>query len=158
VTLSASDLVGEWEVDVTRRPTAIDRHVGGRVRMRRLMVKMSQGKLGTALNVTFQQVQKYENGTNRISASRLQQIAGILGVSVEFFFDGAPAAPGAIEQAAPGCDAYLLTTDGLKLLRAYRVIKEKRIRQRLVEFMQAFSESELVREDHIHDRAFEEPR
>src|SRR6266478_9270897 len=68
----------------------IDRHVGNRVRMRRKMLSMSQTKLGDALGITFQQVQKYENGTNRIGASRLEQISHVLQVPVAFFFEGAP--------------------------------------------------------------------
>jgi transcriptional regulator with XRE-family HTH domain len=77
-----------------REPNATDRHVGGRVRMRRMMLGMSQEKLGDALGLTFQQVQKYEKGTNRVGASRLQQIAHILQTPVGFFFDGAPAISG----------------------------------------------------------------
>ena len=71
-------------------PNPIDRHVGSRVRMRRMLAGVSQEKLGEALGLTFQQVQKYEKGANRISASRLQQIAKMLEVPVSFFFDGAP--------------------------------------------------------------------
>src|SRR5215212_7547401 len=74
----------------TKAPNPTDRHVGSRVRMRRMMLSMSQEKLGDALGLTFQQVQKYEKGTNRIGASRLQQIANILQVPVAFFFEGAP--------------------------------------------------------------------
>jgi transcriptional regulator with XRE-family HTH domain len=68
----------------------VDKHVGKRVRMRRLMLNMSQTALGEAVGVSFQQVQKYENGVNRIGASRLQHIARILGVPAAFLFDGAP--------------------------------------------------------------------
>src|SRR3954468_15383406 len=71
-------------------PNPIDRHVGSRVRMRRMMIGMSQERLGDALGLTFQQVQKYEKGTNRIGASRLQQIAEILQVPVSYFFEGSP--------------------------------------------------------------------
>jgi transcriptional regulator with XRE-family HTH domain len=71
-------------------PNPIDKHVGSRVRMRRIMLAMSQEKLGDAIGLTFQQVQKYEKGTNRIGASRLQQIAGALQVPAAFFFEGAP--------------------------------------------------------------------
>src|SRR5450759_3961846 len=71
-------------------PNPIDKHVGSRVRMRRMMLSMSQEKLGDGLGITFQQVQKYEKGTNRIGASRLQQISNILQVPVAFFFEGAP--------------------------------------------------------------------
>src|SRR6201988_1083560 len=73
-----------------KAPNPIDKHVGSRVRMRRMMLGMSQEKLGDALSLTFQQVQKYEKGTNRIGASRLQQISQILQVPVAFFFEGAP--------------------------------------------------------------------
>jgi transcriptional regulator with XRE-family HTH domain len=67
-------------------PNPVDKHVGSRVRMRRVMLGMSQEKLGRALGITFQQVQKYEKGTNRIGASRLQHIARVLQVPVAFFF------------------------------------------------------------------------
>src|SRR5438132_9700768 len=79
---------------VKKAPNPIDKHVGSRVRMRRMMLGMSQEKLGDALGITFQQVQKYEKGTNRISASRLQHISQILQVPVAFFFEGAPHQPG----------------------------------------------------------------
>src|SRR5271166_4294179 len=77
-----------------KTPNPIDKHVGARVRMRRLILGMSQGKLGEALNVTFQQVQKYEKGANRIGASRLQQLARVLEVPPAFFFEGAPSGDG----------------------------------------------------------------
>src|SRR6187431_2197672 len=75
---------------IKKAPNPTDKHVGARVRMRRMMLAMSQEKLGDALGLTFQQVQKYEKGTNRIGASRLQQISHILQVPVAFFFEGAP--------------------------------------------------------------------
>src|SRR3954466_6269775 len=75
-------------------PNPVDKHVGSRVRMRRMMLGMSQEKLGDSLGLTFQQVQKYEKGTNRIGASRLQQISIILQVPVGFLFEGAPSPPG----------------------------------------------------------------
>src|SRR5580704_14977680 len=74
----------------TKHPHPTDKHVGNRVRMRRLMLGMSQEKLADQLGLTFQQVQKYEKGTNRISASRLQEISHVLEVPVPFFFEGAP--------------------------------------------------------------------
>jgi transcriptional regulator with XRE-family HTH domain len=73
-----------------KSPGPVDRHIGSRVRTRRIMLGMSQEKLAEALGLTFQQVQKYERGTNRIGASRLLHIASILDVSIEFFFDGLP--------------------------------------------------------------------
>ena len=75
---------------VAKAPNPVDKHVGNRVRMRRKMLAMSQEKLGAALGLTFQQVQKYERGTNRMGASRLQQMSDILQVPVAFFFEGAP--------------------------------------------------------------------
>ena len=69
-------------------PNQTDKHVGGRVRMGRLKLEMSQSKLGEAVGLTFQQIQKYEKGTNRVGASRLQQFSNILGVPGSFFFEG----------------------------------------------------------------------
>src|SRR3712207_6060540 len=89
-----------------KSPSPIDKHVGSRVRMRRMLVGMSQERLGEALKITFQQVQKYEKGTNRISASRLQQIANVLGVTIDFFYEGATSDGTA---AAPDATAVLLT-------------------------------------------------
>ena len=86
---------------VKKIPNPIDRHVGSRVRMRRVMLGMSQEKLGGALGLTFQQVQKYEKGTNRIGASRLQQISRTLDVPPAFFFEGAPSFE-AMTNPAPG--------------------------------------------------------
>src|ERR1700692_3098236 len=80
-----------------KAPNPIDKHVGSRVRMRRMMLSMSQEKRGGPLGLTFQQVQKYEKGTNRIGASRLQQISHILQVPVAFFFEGAPSLHGPTE-------------------------------------------------------------
>src|SRR5262252_9255692 len=103
-----------------KAPNAIDQHVGSRVRMRRLMLAMSQEKLGGALGLTFQQVQKYEKGANRIGASRLQQISHILQVPVAFFFEGAPTPVGQPDgaEAAPSptyVSDFLATSDGLAL-------------------------------------------
>ena len=75
-----------------KAPNPVDKYVGSRVRMRRIMLGMSQEKLGEALDLTFQQIQKYEKGTNRIGASRLQQISDILQVPVSFLFEGGPTA------------------------------------------------------------------
>src|SRR5690349_22462530 len=101
-----------------KAPNPIDKHVGSRVRMRRMMLSMSQEKLGDALGLTFQQVQKYEKGTNRIGASRLQQISTILQVPVAFFFEGVPevATGRAQSKDAPSpsyVSDFLATSDGL---------------------------------------------
>src|SRR5947209_908848 len=109
---------------VKKTPNPIDKHVGSRVRMRRMMLSMSQEKLGGALGLTFQQVQKYEKGTNRIGASRLQQISHILQVPVAFFFEGAPSVPSTPQAAetAPSpayVTNFLATSDGLALTKAF---------------------------------------
>ncbi|MFL9824373.1 helix-turn-helix domain-containing protein [Rhodoplanes sp. SY1] len=121
-----------------KSPNPIDQHVGSRVRMRRLMVGMSQEKLGDALDLTFQQVQKYEKGTNRIGASRLQQIAGILHVPVAFFFEGAPELddddrPTGVESVSPAVVSdFLATVDGLALTRAFMQIADPKLRRSIV--------------------------
>ena len=111
-------------------PNPTDKHVGSRVRMRRLMLDMSQEKLGGALGLTFQQVQKYEKGTNRIGASRLQAIAHILQVTISFFFDGLPGP--SIKGDAPSpayVSDFLATADGLALVRAFTRIKDPKLRR-----------------------------
>src|SRR5712692_8004482 len=128
--------VKEIEIVMTKKtPNPVDKHVGSRVRMRRMMVGMSQEKLGDALGLTFQQVQKYEKGTNRIGASRLQQISHILQVPVAFFFEGAPHVPGGTsgmgDAPSPAyVSDFLASSDGLALTKAFRRIKEPRLRRR----------------------------
>lgn len=123
-----------------KAPNPIDKHVGSRVRMRRMMLSMSQEKLGDALGLTFQQVQKYEKGTNRIGASRLQQIAHILQVPVSFFFEGAPhsAGHGGMNEApSPAYVAdFLATSDGLSLTKAFMRIKSSKLRRRIVDLVE----------------------
>ena len=123
-----------------KAPNPIDKHVGSRVRMRRMMLSMSQEKLGDALGLTFQQVQKYEKGTNRIGASRLQQIAHILQVPISFFFEGAPhsAGHGGMNEApSPAYVAdFLATSDGLSLTKAFMRIKSSKLRRRIVDLVE----------------------
>jgi transcriptional regulator with XRE-family HTH domain len=120
-----------------KSPNSIDRHVGNRVRMRRLMLGMSQTKLGDALGLTCQQVQKYEKGMNRIGASRLQQMFQILQVPPAFFFEGAPNTHrqpdghGDTFSCAYVSD-FLATSDGLALTKAFVQIKEPAIRRSIV--------------------------
>ncbi len=126
---------------VKKAPNPIDKHVGSRVRMRRMMLSMSQEKLGDALGLTFQQVQKYEKGTNRIGASRLQQISTILQVPVAFFFEGAPdmpgPAPGGKEAPSPAYVAdFLATSDGLALTKAFMRITDAKLRRRIVDLVE----------------------
>lgn len=133
-----------------KSPNPIDKHVGSRVRMRRMMIGMSQERLGEALGLTFQQVQKYEKGTNRIGASRLHQIASILGVQVEFFYEGAPQLEGAPPPedgfSEPPTPAYvsdfLSTSDGLHLMRAFVRVKDGKVRRRIVDLVEALAPAE----------------
>ncbi|HMK69435.1 MAG TPA: helix-turn-helix transcriptional regulator [Xanthobacteraceae bacterium] len=131
-----------------KAPNPIDKHVGSRVRMRRMMLGMSQEKLGDALDLTFQQVQKYEKGTNRIGASRLQQISHILQVPVSFFFDGAPAAAGATRPEGTGeapspayISDFLATSDGLALTKAFMRIGDSKLRRRIVDLVEQIAGS-----------------
>ena len=126
-----------------KAPNPTDKHVGSRVRMRRMMLGMSQEKLGNSLGLTFQQVQKYEKGTNRIGASRLQQISHILQVPVAFFFEGAPAVAGAVrvdgvgEAPSPAyVSDFLATSDGLALTKAFMRIEDSKLRRRIVDLVE----------------------
>jgi transcriptional regulator with XRE-family HTH domain len=125
----------------SKAPNPVDKHVGSRVRMRRLMVGMSQEKLGEALGLTFQQIQKYEKGTNRIGASRIQQIADILQVPVSFLFEGAPAialiAEGFGIAPSPAYVAdFLATSEGLALVRAFSRISDIKLRRAIVDMVE----------------------
>ncbi len=129
---------------VQKVPNPIDRHVGSRVRMRRMLAGFSQEKLGESLGVTFQQVQKYEKGSNRISASRLQQIAKILDVTVSFFFDGAPGGDTpqsgfADSGAATYVSDFLATSEGVQLNKAFLAIKDPKIRRRIIDLVESLA-------------------
>ena len=116
-------------------PNPVDKHVGNRVRMRRMTIGMSQEKLGNALGLTFQQVQKYEKGTNRISASRLHRLASILQVTVPFFFEGAPQQSARSHGKAEPPDfvnEFLATHDGLTLTKAFMQIEDAKLRRKIV--------------------------
>jgi transcriptional regulator with XRE-family HTH domain len=132
-----------------KAPNPIDKHVGSRVRMRRMMLTMSQEKLGDALGLTFQQVQKYEKGTNRIGASRLQQISNILQVPVAFFFEGAPNLPGSSRSDGMGeapspayVSDFLATSDGLALTKAFMRITDSKLRRRIVDLVEQIAGEE----------------
>jgi transcriptional regulator with XRE-family HTH domain len=123
---------------VSSPSNVVDAYVGARLRMRRVMLGMSQGKLGQLLGVTFQQIQKYEKGANRISASRLRQASHVLEVPVEFFYEGAPtpAASGTAESGTQPFDiAFLATTEGFQLNRAFLRIRDPKVRRRIVELV-----------------------
>jgi transcriptional regulator with XRE-family HTH domain len=113
-----------------KSPHPTDVHVGSRVRMRRMIVRKSQTNLGDALDLTFQQIQKYEKGTNRISSSRLQQIADALEVPVTFFFEGLQSASGGPSNSF--IMEYLSSPDGLRLAKAFCSLKSGSLRRSIV--------------------------
>ena len=127
------------------RPNPTDVHVGSRVRLRRNMMGLSQEKLGEALGLTFQQVQKYERGANRIGASRLHELSRILDVQVQFFFDTTDpvrAAPvgGFAESAPEGFDSDPLhRRDTVELIAAYYAIDNASVRRRLYDLAKALA-------------------
>jgi transcriptional regulator with XRE-family HTH domain len=121
-----------------KKPNPTDRHVGARVRMRRLMLDMTQTELAEGLGLTFQQVQKYEKGSNRIGASRLQHIAEILQVPISFFFDGA-GEPGEFKPMEPKTlfiSDFLASSEGVALVKAYMKIKDARLRRCIVQLVE----------------------
>ena len=128
---------------MSKEPNPVDRHVGNRLRMQRILSNMSQEKLGEALGITFQQVQKYEKGVNRISASRLQQISHILNVPPSFFFQNAPGRTSNSPESPGFSDIStsqyvvdsLSTSEGLQLNRAFARIREPKTRKRIVELV-----------------------
>ncbi|MEM7299642.1 MAG: helix-turn-helix domain-containing protein [Pseudomonadota bacterium] len=131
-----------------KKPNPIDVHVGSRVRLRRTMQGLSQEKLGDALGITFQQIQKYEKGANRIGASRMQQIANVLSVPVSFFFEDAPSGTdstpaGMAEQNSTTYVVdFLSSSEGLQLNRAFVNIKDAKVRRKIVELVKTLAEEE----------------
>ena len=129
-----------------KQPNPIDIHVGSRVRLRRMMLGMSQEKLGENLGITFQQIQKYEKGTNRIGASRLQHIARVLTVPVSFFFEDAPGsnppepANGLAERpSASYVVDFLSSSEGVQLNKAFIRIKDAKVRRKLIELVRSMA-------------------
>ena len=127
-----------------KTPNPIDVHVGSRIRLRRNMISMSQEKLGEALGITFQQIQKYEKGTNRVGASRLQQISQVLGVPVSFFFEDAPGetpAGGMAESQSAGFVVdFLSSSEGLQLNRSFARISDPKVRRKIVELVRTLAD------------------
>lgn len=124
-----------------KTPNPVDKYVGSRVRMRRIMLGLSQEKLGDALGLTFQQIQKYEKGTNRIGASRLHQIADILQVPVSFLFEGGPTSSTSVdglgEAPSPAyVSDFLATSEGLALTRAFTKITDAKLRRSIVDLVE----------------------
>ena len=131
--------------DNKKKPNPIDIHVGSRIRLRRNMLGMSQEKLGENLGITFQQIQKYVKGTNRVGASRLQAIASILGVPVAFFFEDAPGqeASGNRGFAEDSSMAFAVefcgSPEGLQLNRAFVKITDMKVRRKIIELVKSLS-------------------
>jgi transcriptional regulator with XRE-family HTH domain len=128
-----------------KSPSPIDKHVGSRVRVRRLSVGMSQSRLAAALGLTFQQVQKYEKGMNRISASRLLEIGRLLEAPVAYFFEGAPGSAVEIVGFAEGGEPNSLlefgnTREGLELNRAFVRIGDARVRRSVLDLVRALAD------------------
>ncbi len=137
-----------------KEPNPIDVHVGSRVRLRRTMQGMSQEKLGDALGITFQQIQKYEKGTNRIGASRMQQISAALNVPVSFFFEDAPLPKGATApegMSEAGSTSYVVdflsSPDGIQLNRAFVRITNPAIRRKVIEFVRTLADETGIAEE-----------
>jgi transcriptional regulator with XRE-family HTH domain len=131
---------------MTRRdPNYIDVHVGARIRMRRQLINMSQERLGELLGITFQQVQKYEKGSNRISASRLFYAAKTLGVPINFFFEGLPGTDGnegLREGKADEFSAAMMTPEGVQLAKAFKEADSTTKRKLIASLARLIVESE----------------
>lgn len=126
---------------IKKSPNPTDKHVGNCVRERRLALGMSQTKLAEAVGLTFQQIQKYENGANRVSGSRLQQFANILNVPVSFFFEDGPNAPSqrkakAIDPSISNVSEFISSSDGLALIKAFLKIKDTKLRRGIANFVE----------------------
>jgi transcriptional regulator with XRE-family HTH domain len=133
------------EQENKKRPNPTDVHVGSRIRMRRNILGMSQEKLGEHLGITFQQIQKYEKGTNRVGASRLQAIASILDVPVSYFFADAPGQePAELTGMSEGKSPHYVvdfvnSSEGLQLNRAFARIADQKIRRKIIELVKALA-------------------
>lgn len=128
-----------------KKPNPIDIHVGSRIRLRRNMLGLSQEKLGENLGITFQQIQKYEKGTNRVGASRLQAISSILSVPVAFFFEDAPEQPGhqntgfAEDNEATYVVDFLHTSEGVQLTRYFTKISDPKVRRKIIDLVKTLA-------------------
>jgi transcriptional regulator with XRE-family HTH domain len=129
-----------------RGPNPIDIHVGSRVRLRRQLMKMSQEKLGVELGVTFQQVQKYERGANRVGASRLYRMSRVLEVPVQFFFeelgDQTEITGLADNDQTPIIYDFIQSTDGVSLAESFSRIKDSKVRRRVLELVRTLADDE----------------
>ena len=124
-----------------KQTNPIDIQVGNRVRIRRMLIGMSQEKLGDLLGLTFQQVQKYEKGVNRIGAGRLYEVSRILNVPVDFFYEGV-AASGQESEGTPPVMEFVSSGEGLQLALAFMKIKDVRVRKRMLDLIKSLAEEE----------------
>lgn len=132
------------EKENKKKPNPTDVYVGSRIRLRRNMLGMSQENLGEQLGITFQQIQKYEKGTNRVGASRLQAISSILAVPVSFFFEDFPGQEGAgkgfAEDGSSGFGLDFVTSpEGLQLNRAFVKISDVKVRRKIIELVKTLA-------------------
>jgi transcriptional regulator with XRE-family HTH domain len=131
-----------------KAPNSTDKHVGNRVRSRRLVLGMSQTDLARSAGITFQQIQKYENGANRISSSRLQQFADALHIAVTYFFEGQVTLPkrGSVDypqmKETRNIQDFLATKDGVALVKAYQQISNRELRLSIVRLVERLSGEE----------------
>jgi transcriptional regulator with XRE-family HTH domain len=126
-----------------KQANPIDIQVGNRVRIRRMLIGMSQERLGDLLGLTFQQVQKYEKGVNRIGAGRLYEVSRILNVPIDFFYQGVASEPGApAPEAAPPVLEFVSSGEGLQLSLAFMKIKDVKVRKRVLDLVKSLSEEE----------------
>jgi transcriptional regulator with XRE-family HTH domain len=128
-----------------KQANPIDIQVGNRVRIRRMLIGMSQERLGDLLGLTFQQVQKYEKGVNRIGAGRLFEVARILNVPVDFFYEGLRAEPsqsGASEAESAPVMEFMSSGEGLQLSLAFMKIKDTKVRKRVLDLVKSLAEEE----------------
>jgi transcriptional regulator with XRE-family HTH domain len=132
---------------VTKKANLVDVHVGLRIRAARLAAGLSQERLGTALGVTFQQVQKYEKGANRVGAGRLSDVARALSVPVSYFFesDAADAPAGSLGEGFNDITVVLSTTEGIRIARALARIPDAEMRRRIADLLEAMIERETRR-------------
>jgi transcriptional regulator with XRE-family HTH domain len=130
-----------------KSPSPVDRHVGSRVRLRRTLLGMSQEKLGELLGVTFQQIQKYEKGINRIGAGRLQAIGAALNVPITFFYEGLPGEEAGVSAGGPesSLDVVMGSPEGGRLIRAFASVEDEHLRRKIVELVEALASAGRVR-------------
>jgi transcriptional regulator with XRE-family HTH domain len=125
-----------------KQANPVDVQVGNRVRIRRMLIGMSQEKLGEMLSLTFQQVQKYEKGVNRIGAGRLYDVSRILGVPIDYFYEGISNQPASHGEDAPPVMEFVSSGEGLQLSLAFMKIKDSKVRKRVLDLVKSLAEEE----------------